>query len=242
MPPTLSPNIANMLSQLANRQANLQTAIPSLAGAMPYSIAPSGGIPKVQMGQGGSQVGPAMPQPAAPQNTIQPPQPAQPASLPQSTSPSTVAGIPTPASLVQNLQYYLQNGMLPTPAQPGGNSGSTPTLADVGNGSTSYTPALSQAMQITGVNAGQWGPYLNWLVKQESSGDPNAVNPTPVNGEHATGLLQTLPSTFKANAAPGMTNINDPVANAVAAINYIKNRYGSPGNIPGIGQQNYKGY
>jgi len=69
-----------------------------------------------------------------------------------------------------------------------------------------------------------------------------ATNPTAVGGEHATGFLQTLPSTFQANAAPGMTDISNPVDNAVAAINYIKSRYGSPANIPGLTSGNYKGY
>jgi SLT domain-containing protein len=97
-------------------------------------------------------------------------------------------------------------------------------------------------MQITGVDA-SWAPYLNQLVQRENaSGNPNAVNPTAVSGEHATGFLQTLPSTFKANAAPGMTNINDPVDNAVAAINYIKSRYRSPANIPGLMSGSYHGY
>lgn len=40
--------------------------------------------------------------------------------------------------------------------------------------------------------------------------------------------MQTLPSTFKANAAPGLTDIYNPVHNLVAAINYIKGRYGHP--------------
>ena len=73
-----------------------------------------------------------------------------------------------------------------------------------------------------------WEPYLRWLAEKESSFDPHAVNPTPVNGENATGLMQTLPSTFKQYALPDMTDINDPVHNLVAAIRYIQGRYGTP--------------
>ncbi len=240
MPLTLSPNIQNMLTQLAQRQSSMQDLMQTQTGAMPYSIAPSGGIPKVQMGAGGGQSvqGPPMPQPAAPQNQEQAPniQPSAP-NLPQDNTSQTVAGVPTPSTLVQNLQYYLQNGMLPSPASSGGQG--TPAPASAG-GTTN--PTIQTAMQITGVDA-SWAPYLNQLVQRENaSGDPNAINPTAVGGEHATGFLQTLPSTFKANAAPGMTNINDPVANAVAAINYIKSRYGSPANIPGLMSGSYHGY
>lgn len=69
---------------------------------------------------------------------------------------------------------------------------------------------------------------MKWLAEHESSFNPEAVNPIKVNGENATGLMQTLPSTFKANAAPGLTDIYNPVHNLVAAINYIKGRYGHP--------------
>jgi SLT domain-containing protein len=47
-------------------------------------------------------------------------------------------------------------------------------------------------------------------------------------GEHATGLMQTLPSTFREYALPGHTNIYNPVDNMIAAIRYILARYGNP--------------
>jgi SLT domain-containing protein len=82
------------------------------------------------------------------------------------------------------------------------------------------------------------GPLIQ-IAKHESSGNPNAVNsiglnPTTgaivrgVGGEHATGLMQTLPSTFKQYALPGHTNIYNPLDNMIAAIRYIKARYGDP--------------
>jgi SLT domain-containing protein len=47
--------------------------------------------------------------------------------------------------------------------------------------------------------------------------------------------MQTIMSTFMAYHQAGTsTNIFDPVANAAAAINYIKSRYGSINNVPGI--------
>lgn len=92
---------------------------------------------------------------------------------------------------------------------------------------------VRQAMAITGV-PDDWYASLMELVRLESGGNPNAVNPTAViqggvNYGHATGLFQTLPGTFSANNLTG-GSITDPVANAVAAINYIRGRYGHPAN------------
>jgi SLT domain-containing protein len=104
-------------------------------------------------------------------------------------------------------------------------------------GSTSGSVAswLTQALKADG-KPQSWLGDLEWLVNAESSGNPDAVDPIVVDGQNATGLLQTLPSTFSEYANPSVGGgILNPVANAAAAINYIASRYGSPGNIPGIG-------
>ena|GEM_PF-3227224 len=98
-----------------------------------------------------------------------------------------------------------------------------------GNVSGNVKEWVNQAVKITGVDE-DWKPYLEWLVEHESNGNPRAVNPRAVGREHATGLMQTLPSTFRAHAAPGMTDIYNPVHNLVAAIGYIKGRYKHPKN------------
>ncbi len=67
---------------------------------------------------------------------------------------------------------------------------------------------------------------------QIGTGSSRSVNPTAVNGQHATGLMQTLPSTFQGHAVPGHEDIYNPVDNAAAAARYIKQRYGSPWNTP----------
>ncbi|APM39390.1 phage tail tape measure protein [Clostridium kluyveri] len=92
---------------------------------------------------------------------------------------------------------------------------------------------LSTALALTGTSM-SWLPGLEKLVQAESGGDPSAWNPIPVgkNKEHATGLLQTLPSTFASYAMKGLNNILNPIHNAVAAINYIKKTYGSVYNTP----------
>lgn len=101
---------------------------------------------------------------------------------------------------------------------------------------------LSQAFQLTGVSASVWGPGMMWLIEKESAGVPTATNPILVEGQHATGLCQTLPSTFDAFALPGHTNIYNPVDNICAAIHYIQARYGDVNKIPNIGTSAYGGY
>jgi hypothetical protein len=90
---------------------------------------------------------------------------------------------------------------------------------------------LTAALNITRTPL-SWLPGLQKLVGAESGGNPGAINPIAVGREHATGLLQTLPSTFRAYAVKGMENILNPVHNAAAAISYIKSRYGSVYDTP----------
>lgn len=100
---------------------------------------------------------------------------------------------------------------------------------------------VNKAVEITGVDS-SWIPWLMYLMQRESGGNPVAYNTTPVNGEHATGLFQMLPSTFAQYAAPGYTDIWNPLDNTIAAIRYIKARYGHPSRIPGLTSKNYRGY
>lgn len=99
---------------------------------------------------------------------------------------------------------------------------------------------INAALKDTGEPASWLGP-LEILVSKESGGNPNAVNPIAVMGEHASGLFQTLPSTYAqfATVAGGVFN---PIADAVAGIRYIAATYGSPSNIPGLLGGNYVGY
>lgn len=101
---------------------------------------------------------------------------------------------------------------------------------------------LRAAMMITKTPQ-NWLGGLKKLVQFESGGDPRAVNPEAVNGQHATGLLQTMPSTFRAYAVDGLDDIFNPIHNAAAAINYIKDRYGSVYDTPLFDDDSpYKGY
>ncbi|MFJ9370123.1 hypothetical protein ACIRRA_37675 [Nocardia sp. NPDC101769] len=67
--------------------------------------------------------------------------------------------------------------------------------------------------------------YLT-LISRESGGDPDSVNTTDSNaraGHPSQGLTQTIPSVFLANLPKGasVADINDPVANIVASMNYV---------------------
>ncbi|WP_042400218.1 transglycosylase SLT domain-containing protein [Streptacidiphilus carbonis] len=112
-----------------------------------------------------------------------------------------------------------------------------------GGTSTPSTPSgtvaqwFQQAVQLTGVGAG-WLPDLETIGHYESGDNPNAINNTDSNamaGDPSRGVMQTIMSTFQAYHQAGTSsNIFDPVANIAAAINYIKSRYGTVGNVPGI--------
>lgn len=83
--------------------------------------------------------------------------------------------------------------------------------------------------------------YLNGLMtiaKRESGFNPKAINLWDSNakaGHPSQGLFQTIPSTFAAHRNKSLPNdITNPIANAVAAINYMNSRYGGISNVPGL--------
>jgi len=97
---------------------------------------------------------------------------------------------------------------------------------------------ISQAMKITNVSGDAWTNGLNLIIQKESGGNPGVTNNWDSNaaaGHASTGLMQLIPSTFKANAVPGYDkNINDPVSNIAAGIKYIESRYHDISNVPGV--------
>lgn len=89
-----------------------------------------------------------------------------------------------------------------------------------------------------------WLPGLMTIAQHESGGNPKAINLWDSNakaGHPSQGLMQTIPSTFNAHKLPGMNNILNPIHNAAAAIGYIKSRYGSINNVPGIRSMRHGG-
>lgn len=79
-----------------------------------------------------------------------------------------------------------------------------------------------------------WMAGMNTLITRESNWNANAVNNWDSNaaaGNSSRGLAQVIPTTFEAHKAPGLNNINAPVDNVAASINYIKSRYGTIENV-----------
>lgn len=88
---------------------------------------------------------------------------------------------------------------------------------------------LTQALRITGHYSPSNLQALLGRAMQESGGDPMAVNDWDSNaaaGTPSKGLLQTIGPTFDAYKKRGMSNIFNPVHNAVAAIRYMFAKYG----------------
>lgn len=98
-----------------------------------------------------------------------------------------------------------------------------------GSGVERWRSALEKALEMNGLPT--TAAYVNaWLrqIQTESSGNPHAVGGTDGLADgHATGLLQTKPGTFRANAFPGHGNIFNGFDNMLAAIRYAIRRYGS---------------
>jgi SLT domain-containing protein/phage-related protein len=121
------------------------------------------------------------------------------------------------------------------------------SLGKVGGNVTSW---IKQAMALTKTDA-SWLQPLSTMAMKESGGrtGPSTINRWDSNflrGTPSMGLFQTIRPTFDSFRMPGLTDIMNPVHNAVAAIRYIKSRYGSVFNTPGIKSMMnggpYKGY
>lgn len=91
---------------------------------------------------------------------------------------------------------------------------------------------IAQAMAATGLGGNQkWLSGLYTIAMRESGGNPRAINLWDSNAAQgydmaSKGLMQTIGPTFRTYALPGMTDIWNPVHNAIAAIRYIQAVYG----------------
>ena len=96
---------------------------------------------------------------------------------------------------------------------------------------------IQQAIDATGVPQ-SWAAGLRTIAEHESGLNPRAFNGNDHTASGASqtvvGLMQMLPSTFAAHALPGHNDISNPVDNLIAAIGYIRGRYGDPSNTPGL--------
>ncbi|PAD39820.1 transglycosylase SLT domain-containing protein [Terribacillus sp. 7520-G] len=118
-----------------------------------------------------------------------------------------------------------------------------------GNPSADVKKWVAQAMEIAGVSGTAWKNGLSLIAMKESGGNPKAQNNWDINamrGIPSKGLMQTIEPTFNAFKKKGYGNILNPVHNILAAIGYIKSRYKTIGNVPGVKAVNlgrkYVGY
>jgi hypothetical protein len=90
---------------------------------------------------------------------------------------------------------------------------------------------IDKALQLAGVpvNAATEAA-MNKIITRESHWDPNIVNRSDSNarrGDPSKGLMQVIHSTFEANRDHSLPDSQtDPLANMVAALNYMGVRYG----------------
>lgn len=107
---------------------------------------------------------------------------------------------------------------------------------------------VTQALNMTSTPL-SWLPAMLVKAQKESGYNPRAINLWDINAKRgipSKGLFQTIDPTFNAYKMRGMNDIYNPIHNAVAAIRYIKDRYGTVFNTPGMRSMarggGYKGY
>jgi SLT domain-containing protein/phage-related protein len=92
-------------------------------------------------------------------------------------------------------------------------------------------------MKIAGVSGSNWFNGLVTIAMHESGGNPKAINLWDSNaraGHPSAGLMQMIEPTFRRYAKKGYTDWMNPIHQVIADIFYIKDRYGSIANVPGI--------
>jgi hypothetical protein len=146
----------------------------------------------------------------------------------------SVFGIASPSRAMFEIGHNLGLGL-----EHGLKSRFAPIKATVGHLGGSVTSWIVEALKLSGKPM-SWLPALSRLVSLESGGNPRAVDPISVLGQHASGLWQMLPSTFYGYGGRG--SLFNPITEGVAALRYIASRYGSPFSIPGLFGGGYRGY
>ncbi|WP_312802472.1 tape measure protein [Corynebacterium variabile] len=161
-----------------------------------------------------------------------------------------VLGIPdTPPALAakkqweeENARYQEQISASSATASESGQTSSTstsreldvPVVYDPSKGASQWSSTVEEALKRVGLAASN----VKRTVEQidiESGGDPNATNnwdSNAANGDPSKGLLQVIGSTFRAFRDKDLPNDQThPLANIVAALNYVVDRYSGPESI-----------
>jgi hypothetical protein len=153
------------------------------------------------------------------------------------TAVSTSHHTPRESSALHHAYHRMQHGNLWNRSLEGGHG------ADGGydkNAVGGHVPdgvkkdLIDKALELAGLPATASNEAaVNKIVSRESSWNPNVTNHTDINAERghpSTGLMQTIPSTFRQYALPGYdSNIHDPLSNLVAGIRYAQARYARGG-------------
>lgn len=100
-----------------------------------------------------------------------------------------------------------------------------------GTGVARWRESVVRALEANGIEPTAFRvSKILATIQKESGGDPNAQNNWDINarmGDPSIGLMQTIGRTFNAYKHPGHDNIRNGYDNLLAAINYIKHRYGT---------------
>ena len=99
-----------------------------------------------------------------------------------------------------------------------------------GTGVSRWRESVVRALKANGIEPTDFRvSKILATIQRESGGDPNVQNNWDSNARAGTpsiGLMQTIGPTFNAYKHPGHNNIRNGYDNLLAAINYIKHRYG----------------
>ena len=103
-------------------------------------------------------------------------------------------------------------------------------LANVLGGGGNLDDWINVALDQMGMSQSLSGG-IRRVIMAESRGNPHAVNRTDSNamaGRPSQGLMQVIPSTFRAYVLPSLAHrpITDPVANITAGVRYMLANYG----------------
>ena len=100
-----------------------------------------------------------------------------------------------------------------------------------GTGVARWRETVVKALQANGIEPNDFRvSKILATIQRESNGDPTVQNNWDSNaraGHPSIGLMQTIGPTFNAYKHPGHNNIRNGYDNLLAAINYIKHRYGT---------------
>lgn len=144
---------------------------------------------------------------------------------PKPSQPGAVRGSPG--------QGYPQKWSFPT---VGRSAGIAPPMSGQGNGAEGWRPTVRSVVQSYGPRYGippsafaLWEDALVRQIRTESGGNMNSVNPNDTNGrggrQRVAGVLNFLESTFNSYNVSGGAYM-DPVAQIIAAIPYVVERWG----------------